>query len=404
MAKKRPEGDALPMPRRWGPRLWWIGLLSGLVGSYFVLRNFELSFSVFLPAFLAFLTGGALAGRGLGMLLDRRLVTDAWRLQDELRALRSLHAWMKSVQERRAARLDKDTARRLDEGLVRLADRLKAEDDTWQRVREARLREEEFADKQLGAFKKGVVREYVESVGVAVLVALLLRAFVLEAFQIPSQSMVPTLEVGDHLFVNKLSYGVRVPLLPMKLGDVSIPAVAFRWAMPEPGDVIVFITPENEQEDYIKRVVAVAGDTIQVRDGVVSINGRPYALADGRPYEYNRLDEGRFVGVEVTQRFLETTGQARHAILRKACATDRDCYGLGVMCDPTRGFCRSGDFGPYTVPEDHVFVMGDNRDNSRDSRVWKSVPFEFIKGKAKFIWWSYREGQVRWERMFTGIE
>ncbi|HOX44576.1 MAG TPA: signal peptidase I [Myxococcota bacterium] len=402
MGKRVERAPALP--RRWGPRLWWVGLLVGVVASYFVLRNFEMSFWVFLGAFLAFAAGGSLGGRALGELLDRRLRNDSWMLAEELRHVKALRAWLERVLEKRGARLSEDAKRRLGDGLHRLKDVQSREGATWEVLRDARLALEQLGDEHLARYKKGVVREYVESIGVAVLIALLLRAFVLEAFQIPSGSMIPSLRVGDHIFVNKLSYGVRIPLLPLKIFGLRIPAVSWNWSSPARGEVIVFITPENEEEDYIKRVVAVGGDTIEVRGGVVYLNQEPYPLSEDGDFEYVDLDEdGAFRGNVATRRYRERIGELEHPILRKSCATDRDCLRIGQLCDLTQGLCVQTDFGPYTVPEGHVFCMGDNRDNSRDSRVWKSVPLEFVKGRAKFIWWSYREDKVQWERMFTGI-
>ena len=105
-----------------------------------------------------------------------------------------------------------------------------------------------------------------------------------------------------------------------------------------------------------------------------------------------------------TKIFQEKLGEGRHPILRKACTMNNQCHGLSpAECDAETGLCVQGDFGPKLVPEGHVFVMGDNRDNSRDSRWWGTVPLELLKGRAVFIWWSYRESLVRWERMFTKI-
>jgi signal peptidase I len=216
--------------------------------------------------------------------------------------------------------------------------------------------------------------------------------------------MVPTLRVGDHIFVNKLSYGIRIPLLPLKIFGGRIPAVAWNWSMPDRGDVIVFITPENEEEDYIKRVVAVAGDEVAVRSGQLYINGELAPLENGEMFEYRGLEEGEFVGKVNTKMFQERLDEVNHPILRKACIPGNRCPGLTpAECDAETGLCVQADFGPEAVPEGHVFVMGDNRDNSRDSRWWGAVPLELIKGRAVFIWWSFRERLVRWNRMFTKI-
>jgi signal peptidase I len=168
--------------------------------------------------------------------------------------------------------------------------------------------------------------------------------------------------------------------------------------------MIVFITPETEKENYIKRVVALENDTVEVRNDYVYINGQPCPIRDSGPFNYAELDEHRnFQSKISTRRFIEQIGQIEHPILRKTCATNRDCARTGTMCNYQTNLCRQSHFGPYKIPPKHVFVMGDNRDNSRDSRVWFSVPFNFIKGKAKFIWWSYRENRVQWERMFTKL-
>ena len=144
---------------------------------------------------------------------------------------------------------------------------------------------------------------------------------------------------------------------------------------------------------------------IEVRGGVVYVNGESYRLEDAGDFIYNDLnEEGQFQGRVETHRFDEIIPEAHHPILRKTCASHRDCrLRMGTDCNFETGLCIQPDFGPYKVPERHVFVMGDNRDNSRDSRVWKSVPLEFVKGKAEFIWWSYREDLVQWQRMFTRI-
>jgi len=172
---------------------------------------------------------------------------------------------------------------------------------------------DELVDKHLAFARKSTLREYAESVGTAVLVALLLRSFVVEAFKIPTGSMIPTLEIGDHIFVNKFIYDFRKP---------------------HRGDVIVFKYPPNPSEDYIKRVVGVEGDRVEVRDGSVFVNGKSFGEANCPP-------------------------------------------GARWGCD-----------APTIVPKDHLFVMGDNRDDSSDSRFWGFVPDKLIKGEAMFVWYS----------------
>jgi signal peptidase I len=190
---------------------------------------------------------------------------------------------------------------------------------------------------------KSTVREYAEALGVALLLALVIRTFVVQAFKIPSGSMLPTLQIGDHILVNKFIYGPRfeVPLTQWSLGQLP----GFRE--PRAGDVVVFIYPKERDKDFIKRIVAVAGQTVESRGNTLMIDGKKVEDA--------------------------------HAHYEK-----RDHV----------------DFGPYTVPAGHVFVMGDNRDESYDSRFWGPVPIQDIKGLAMVIYWSWGgENYVRWDRL-----
>jgi signal peptidase I len=190
---------------------------------------------------------------------------------------------------------------------------------------------------------KSPVREYAEALGGALLLALVIRTFVVQAFKIPSGSMLPTLQIGDHILVNKFIYGPRleVPLTQWSLGQLP----GFRE--PRAGDVVVFIYPKERDKDFIKRIVAVAGQTVEVHGTTVLIDGKQVEDA--------------------------------HAHYEK-----RDHV----------------DFGPYTVPAGHVFVMGDNRDESYDSRFWGPVPVQDIKGLAMVIYWSWGgEHWVRWDRL-----
>ena len=190
---------------------------------------------------------------------------------------------------------------------------------------------------------KSTVREYAEALGVALLLALVIRTFVVQAFKIPSGSMLPTLQIGDHILVNKFVYGPRfeVPFSQWSLGQ--LPGLR----EPRVGDIIVFIYPRERDKDFIKRIVAVAGQTVEARGNAVFVDGK-------------RAEEA-------------------HAHYEK-----RDHV----------------DFGPYTVPAGHVFVMGDNRDESYDSRFWGPVPVQDIKGLAMVIYWSWGgEHFVRWDRL-----
>lgn len=197
---------------------------------------------------------------------------------------------------------------------------------------------------------KSAWREYAEAVGIALLLALFIRTCVVQAFKIPSGSMLPTLQVGDHILVNKFIYGIQLPILGRLLPI----------ATPQRGDVIVFIYPVDPSKDFIKRVVAVAGDVVQVRRKHVYINGMPWN--DMHAYFAEGEEKGRGRG-------------------------PRD------------------DYGPVTVPPAHVFVMGDNRDRSYDSRFWGFVDLDQVRGKAFVIYWSWdgAERWVRWDRLGTTI-
>ena len=193
---------------------------------------------------------------------------------------------------------------------------------------------------------KSAWREYAEAFGMALILALLIRSFVVQAFKIPSGSMVPTLQVGDHILVNKFIYGIRLPITETLL----IPLRA-----PQRGDVVVFVYPVDPSKDFIKRVVGVSGDVIQIRDKHVYVNGQ-------------ERDESQAYFAD---------GSIRHG------SSPRDNYG------------------PVTVLPGHIFVMGDNRDRSYDSRFWGFVDLSDVKGKAFLIYWSLDgDGHwVRWDRI-----
>ena len=196
-----------------------------------------------------------------------------------------------------------------------------------------------------GGKRKGKVREYVEAFAVALLIALVVRTLVIQAFKIPSSSMEDTLLIGDHIFVNKFVYGYHVPFTKGRV-------LAFH--APERGDIIVFVFPEDTSKDFIKRVVGVPGDTIEIRRKRVYVNGR--------------LLEEKYVR-----------------------------YADGDAVD---GFARSRDnLPPVKVPPGKLFVMGDNRDRSYDSRFWGFVDLDAVIGKAMFIYFS-----VDWNRGISWTE
>lgn len=181
--------------------------------------------------------------------------------------------------------------------------------------------------------KGGVIREYAESIFIAILIALFIRAFIVQAFKIPSGSMEPTLLIGDHLLVNKFIYGIKLPFIDQKV---------LVYKEPQREDIIVFIFPKDKTKDFIKRVVGVAGDTIEIRQKKIYINSKLW--------------------------------QDSHGVYRDSEVTS---------------LVPRDNFGPVVVPPGHVMVMGDNRDRSYDSRFWGFVPIDQIKGKALILYWSW---------------
>lgn len=191
---------------------------------------------------------------------------------------------------------------------------------------------------------KSTFREYAEAILVALVLALFIRSFLVQAFKIPSGSMIPTLLVGDHILVNKLVFGPQVPFTHWRI---------FSYKKPQRGDVVVFLEPVERERDFIKRVIGLPGETLAVVNRQVYINDVP-------------LDERTYAHFD-------------------------NPY-------PVRGL---DNFGPIQIPDNCYFMMGDNRENSSDSRVWGPVPFELIKGKAILIYWSWDGGhrKVRWSRI-----
>ena len=353
--------------------------------------------------------------------LDRRVRKEATLLVREARTALSLKRGLRGRGEE-LQRATTDVAKALD-----------AKD--MQRVREGLPVLDALVDDLIKRPGKSTTRDYVESIGAAILIALALRAFVIEAFKIPSSSMYPTLEIGDHIFVNKFIYGVRIPWTQTKFFEVR---------KPERGEVIVFMQPCQLDRDYIKRVVAIGGDTVEIRCNVVYVNGKavPSKLIQAEGCEYqDRNEDSSDWFTRHCSRYRETVGdldydtyhdadrpnaeeEARkgrpHADGRDFPAFDRKLLNCSNQKDfdsrPAKnqlpGEIVTTDPNPkspcapqlhYVVPKNHVFVLGDNRNNSNDSRVWGSVPIENIKGKALFIWLSYSHwGPVDWSGIRWG--
>jgi len=215
--------------------------------------------------------------------------------------------------------------------------------------------------------------EYSVSFFPVILIVFLLRSFLVEPFKIPSSSMVPTLLVGDFILVNKYTYGIRLPVANVKVVELG---------SPERGDVMVFRFPEDPSLDYIKRVVGLPGDRIEYRNKRLSINGKPAPMKQVDDY----LSRER---MQFSRRYVETVNGVEHEILLDEDSPPSVMPGRAF---PFAGNCNYNTNGlACTVPPGHYFVMGDNRDNSSDSRVWGFVPDDNIVGKAFFIWLNLNE-------------
>ena len=226
-----------------------------------------------------------------------------------------------------------------------------------------------------GGESEPVVVEMARSFFPVILIVFLLRSFLYEPFKIPSESMLPTLQVGDFILVNKFTYGVRLPVINRKIVETG---------SPQRGDVMVFRYPEDPAKDFIKRVVAIPGDKIAYKQKRLSINDQAIETESlGTATEVDkRLGFRRF------ESFREKFGEKSHSVM-----VDPDMPGVrlgGIRQFPNRDNCEYNNEGvECRVPAGHYFMMGDNRDNSDDSRYWGFVPEENIVGRAVLIWMNF---------------
>jgi len=214
-----------------------------------------------------------------------------------------------------------------------------------------------FKRKRDGA-EPGLIIDYSRSFFPVLFLVLILRSFLFEPFQIPSGSMLPTLKIGDFILVNKFDYGVRLPVLGQTIVE---------FGEPKRGDVMVFKYPEDTRINFIKRVVGIPGDTVEYRNKVVYVNGEAQTLTVMAP-------GGSVMMPALTEEASEQLGDREHRIWRR--------------------MTQGRNFGPIQIPEGQYFVMGDNRDNSNDSRVWGFVDESLIVGRAFAVW-------MHWESLLS---
>ena len=229
-----------------------------------------------------------------------------------------------------------------------------------------------WKQQKIGKQKRSIIIEYARSFFPIMLLILVIRSFIVEPFRIPSASMLPTLHIGDFILVNKFPYGIRLPVLNYKVFDVG---------HPKRGDVLVFRFPKNPRINYIKRVIGLPGDKIGYFNKTIFINGNDVK-------QNPRIKDGNL---------LELLKGKSELLFQHLGATGHD-----ILILPGRRLVE----GEIIVPDGHYFVMGDNRDNSSDSRFWGTVPKENLVGKALFIWmsWDWNLGGIVWSRLARPID
>jgi signal peptidase I len=225
--------------------------------------------------------------------------------------------------------------------------------------------------------KEPIVIEYSRSLFPVILIVFVLRSFLVEPFKIPSGSMLPTLLIGDFILVNKYTYGIRLPIISKKIVPLNDP---------KRGDVMVFRYPNDPSTDYIKRVVGTPGDLVQYRDKRLTINGVAVPLVENGVYHY----AAKGLNYVSARMYDETLGEHMHKAMVRG---DAPVVSLVQVADfPYRQNCDYNESGfTCRVPEGHYFMLGDNRDDSNDSRYWGFVPDKYVVGKAFLIWFNFSE-------------
>lgn len=238
---------------------------------------------------------------------------------------------------------------------------------------QASMSDKKLSEAQEKILREPILVEYSRSLFPVILIVLVLRSFLVEPFRIPSGSMMPTLLVGDFILVNKFAYGVRLPVINTKIINI---------AEPKRGDVVVFRYPKDPSTDYIKRVIGLPGDTITYSNKQLYINGKAIDVKDEDVYQ----GVGSGVGMSGARLELENLDGVKH----------------NILIDKHRPSMNN----EYVVPAGHYFVMGDNRDNSNDSRYWGTVPEQNLVGRAFMIWmnWDSANGGISWDRIGSSIK
>lgn len=221
-------------------------------------------------------------------------------------------------------------------------------------------------------------KENLKSLGILILIVFAIRWSIASPYHVPTASMEPSIKVGDRLIANKLAYGLKLPFTDWDI--VS-------WGTPKKGDIVVFKYPKDTSLDYVKRVVGVAGDRIRIRDNILYVNDEPQDLVE---YNHDREILTDIVDEPDTKNLFKETlnGNEHWVIMKKPAFKVIDISNWPPIGSPD-----------HVVSEDSIFCVGDNRDNSRDSRSWGEVPLSFVRGRASFVLWSMYKPQGEWFKL-----